>query len=64
MFAAMLGTMLALLFASLCIWKTTASGDDRPKPQPEMMAPDRKPPLNSNGSVYAIGSAIHVNEGW
>jgi hypothetical protein len=58
----MLGTMLALLFASLCIWKTTASGDDRPKPTPQMMAPDERPPLNSNGMIYAVGTT-YVDRG-
>jgi hypothetical protein len=38
--------------------------DEIPRTTPQMMAPDRKPPINSNGSVYAIGSVNHVSEGW
>jgi hypothetical protein len=63
MFAAMLGTMLALLFASLCIWKTTASGDDRPKPTPQVMAP-QPAPSDSSGMVYAVGSTYVDRRGY
>jgi len=59
----MLGAMLALLFASLCIWKTTASGDDRPKSTPQMMAP-RPLPTDSGRVSFGMIDSSHVGRGW
>jgi hypothetical protein len=59
----MLGTMLALLFASLCIWKTTASGDDRPKPTPQMMAP-RPAPTDGSRVSFGMIDSNYVGTGW
>ena len=61
MFAAMLGTMLALLFASLCIWRTTASGDDRPKPTPQVTAPA---PSHGDRVQFGLIEARHTGRGW
>ena len=48
---------MAIMFGSLIALKATSAGDkEKPRPTPQMMAPGERPPIDSNGMVYAVGT--------
>jgi hypothetical protein len=49
--------MLGVTYAGEVARQQAREQGHKPRPTPQMMAPGERPPLDSNGMVYAIGTS-------